>query len=62
MDKEKDSEEKEEEIEKPSYTYWKRESDMKADHKGFTPQQTNQKVDENPVLGIKQELGKKKNN
>ncbi len=48
MDKEKDSEEKEEEIEKPSYTYWKRESDMKADHKGFTPQQTNQKVDENP--------------
>ena len=47
MDKE-DSQEKEEEIEKPSYTYWKRESDIKADHKGFTPQQTNQKVDENP--------------
>ncbi len=40
--------EKEEEIEKPSYTYWKRESDMKADHKGFSPQKTNQKIDENP--------------
>ena len=52
MDKE-DSQEKEEEIEKPSYTYWKRESDIKADHKGFTPQQTNQKVDENPnKIGI----------
>ncbi len=40
--------EKEEEIEKPSYTYWKRESDMNADHKGFSPQKTNQKIDENP--------------
>ena len=32
MDKE-DSQEKEEEIEKPSYTYWKRESDMKQSTK-----------------------------
>ena len=37
MDKE-DSQEKEEEIEKPSYTYWKREADLKADHKGFQPE------------------------
>jgi len=37
----------EDEIEKPSYTYWKRDSDVKADHKGFAPQQTNEKVDIN---------------
>ena len=37
----------EDEIEKPSYTYWKRDSDVKADHKGFSPQQTNEKVDIN---------------
>jgi hypothetical protein len=24
--------------EKPSYTYWKRESDIQADHKGFSPE------------------------
>ena len=51
MDKDKerkDSKDNEEDIEKPSYTYWKRESDMNADHKGFSPQQTNQKIDENP--------------
>ena len=51
MDKDKerkDSKDNEEDIEKPSYTYWKRESDKNADHKGFTPQQTNQKLDENP--------------
>ena len=51
MDKDKekkDTKDNEEEIEKPSYTYWKRESDINADHKGFTPQQTNQKLDENP--------------
>ena len=46
----KDSSERkssEDEIEKPSYTYWKRDSDVKADHKGFSPQQTNEKVDIN---------------
>ena len=46
----KDSSERkssEDEIEKPSYTYWKRDSDVKADHKGFAPQQTNEKVDIN---------------
>ena len=47
-EKRKDSNDKEEEIEKPSYTYWKREADINADHKGFAPQQTNEKVDENP--------------
>jgi hypothetical protein len=26
--------------EKPSYTYWKRESDIQADHKGFQPEKT----------------------
>ena len=26
-----------EELEKPSYTYWKRESDIIADHSGFQP-------------------------
>ena len=46
----KDSSERkssEDDIEKPSYTYWKRDSDVKADHKGFSPQQTNEKVDIN---------------
>ena len=49
MSKDKENEkEKEEEIEKPSYTYWKRESDKNADHNGFSPQKTNQKIDEKP--------------
>jgi len=48
-EKEDSSERKnsDDEIEKPSYTYWKRDSDVKADHKGFSPQQTNEKVDIN---------------
>jgi hypothetical protein len=37
------NEEEEDLKEKPSYTYWKRESDIQADHKGFQPEkiQTN---------------------
>ena len=31
-------------LEKPSYTYWKRDSDKQADHTGFMPQPTNAPV------------------
>ena len=34
-------------IEKPSYTYWKRDSDMNADHTGFQPQPTNEHPEHN---------------
>ena len=34
-------------IEKPSYTYWKRDSDMNADHTGFQPQPTNEHPENN---------------
>ena len=45
-DKEKDKKETkkekkdDEDIGEVSYTYWKRDSDIKADHKGFQPQAT----------------------
>lgn len=39
-----DNEEEEVKIEKPSYTYWKRDSDKAADHAGFQPQ-----IAKNPV-------------
>ena len=40
--KKKDSIDGEDDIklEKPSYTYWKRDSDKQADHTGFMPQPT----------------------
>lgn len=34
----KDKKDGEDEIGEVSYTYWKRDSDLKADHKGFQPQ------------------------
>ena len=38
-----------EELGEVSYTYWKRESDIQADHKGFQPEKvTTQPVPENP--------------
>ena len=36
----KNSKKDDEDIGEVSYTYWKRESDIKADHKGFQPQAT----------------------
>ena len=38
-------------LEKPSYTYWKRDSDKAADHTGFQPQPSSEKIEEhkNPV-------------
>ena len=50
-DKEKDNSKKpkkdEEDIGEVSYTYWKRDSDIKADHKGFQPQKASTTVDVN---------------
>ena len=50
-DKEKDNSKKpkkdEEDIGEVSYTYWKRDSDIKADHKGFQPQKASTTVDIN---------------
>lgn len=37
-DSSSDNEEEEPKIEKPSYTYWKRDSDKAADHTQFHPQ------------------------
>lgn len=39
--------EKDDNFEKPSYTFWKRDSDIQADHKGFQPQKTDKPVDIN---------------
>lgn len=33
-------------LEKPSYTYWKRDADKAADHAGFQPQQVQGKVEQ----------------
>ena len=47
MSDKKDSKNKkkdEEDIGEVSYTYWKRDSDIKADHKGFQPQATSTPV------------------
>lgn len=38
-EKKKTDKKEEDELEGVSYTYWKRDSDIKADHKGFQPQQ-----------------------
>ena len=48
-DKDKDKKEKkeDEELGEVSYTYWKRESDIKADHAGFQPQTTKAPVNVN---------------
>ncbi len=50
-DKEKDNSKKpkkdEEDIGEVSYTYWKRDSDIKADHQGFQPQATSTPVNIN---------------
>ena len=36
----KDSKKEDDDLGEVSYTYWKRDSDIKADHKGFQPQAT----------------------
>ena len=49
MSKEKDKKPKKdsEDLGEVSYTYWKRESDLQADHKGFQPQATSTPVNIN---------------
>ena len=49
MSKEKDKKPKkdDEDLGEVSYTYWKRESDLQADHKGFQPQATTTPVNIN---------------
>ena len=49
MSKEKDKKAKKdsEDLGEVSYTYWKRESDLQADHKGFQPQATSTPVNIN---------------
>ena len=49
MSKEKDKKTKkeDEDLGEVSYTYWKRESDLQADHKGFQPQATTTPVNIN---------------
>ena len=44
-DDKKPKKEEDDEIGEVSYTYWKRDSDIQADHKGFQPQQTATPVD-----------------
>ena len=46
-DKDKKTKKDDEDIGEVSYTYWKRDSDIKADHKGFQPQATTTPVDIN---------------
>lgn len=46
-DDKKSKKEDDDEIGEVSYTYWKRDSDIQADHKGFQPQQTTAPVDIN---------------
>ena len=70
MSKEENKKEKskkeDDELGEVSYTYWKRDSDIKADHKGFQPQKTSTPVNINQnnimlgVLGTKRGHGRKK--
>ena len=60
----KDSKEKknrkgtDEELGEVSYTYWKRESDLQADHKGFQPEKvTNPPPQTNPSVSQQNNIG-----
>ena len=47
-----------EELGEVSYTYWKRESDLKADHKGFQPEKvTNPQPVNNPSQSQQNQMG-----
>ena len=46
-DEKKERKGTDDELGEVSYTYWKRESDLKADHKGFQPQATTTPVNIN---------------
>ena len=54
----KDRKGTEEELENVSYTYWKRESDLQADHKGFQPEKvTNPPPQTNPSVSQQNNIG-----
>ena len=61
-DKKSDKEKKErkgtdEELGEVSYTYWKRESDLQADHKGFQPEKVTNPPPSNNNQNLQNQIG-----